>query len=268
MTHRWMPSGPSQFRAFINALRDSTKYRQHPYNRPQREKLSESTINCYARAIRAFFSYLVREGFLGSNPVAGVRMPKVPQNVVATFSEREIERLLSLPDKQTDRGFRDYAVMLTYYDTAIRRSELADLTDGDIDFDSGYLKVMGKGRKQRYVPFGVRVAKALMKYKVKHRPQPLATNRFWLTMEGRPLSGDRIGAIFREYGAMMGIRCYAHKLRHSSSVHYLRNGGDPFSLQRKLGHSSLQMTRHYSNLADSDVRAAHLRSSPADRLGV
>jgi len=260
--------GPSQFRAFINALRDSTKYRQHPYNRPQREKLAESSINCYARAIRAFFSYLVREGFLSSNPLAGVRMPKVPEKVVVTFSEMEMERVLSLPDKNNDKGFRDYSVMLTLYDTAIRLSELAGLTEGDIDFDSGYLRVMGKGGKQRYVPFGVRVAKALMKYKVKHRPRPLATDRFWLTMEGRPLSGDRIESIFREYAAVLGIRCHPHKFRHTSSVHYLRNGGDPFSLQKKLGHSSLQMTRHYSNLADSDVRAAHLRSSPADRLGV
>ena len=137
--------GPNQFRAFVNALRDSTKYRQHPYNPPQREKLAESSINCYARAIRAFFSYLVREGFLGSNPLAGVRMPKVPQKVMVTFSKTEMERVLSLPDRNTDKGFRDYSVMLTLYDTAIRLSELAGLTEGDIDFDNGYLRVMGKG---------------------------------------------------------------------------------------------------------------------------
>ncbi len=154
--------------------------------------------------------------------------------------------------------FRNYALMLTLIDTAVRLSELAGLKAGDVDFENGYLRVMGKGSKERYIPFGQKVAKALLKYELKHCPQPLANDYFWLTQDGRPLTAERIEKIVGHYGAKAGLnRCYPHKLRHTSSVIYLRNGGDPFSLQKKLGHSSLQMTRHYSNLADSDVRAQH-----------
>jgi site-specific recombinase XerD len=198
-----------------------------------------------------------------------VKMPKVPLKVVPTFSQSEIETLLAQPDRHTARGYRDYTAMITFYDTAVRLSELAGLRESDIDFEGGYLRVMGKGSKERLVPFGQKVAKTLLKYKIKYRPEPMGTDRFFLTVDGRPLEAERLEKIVREYGqkACLG-RCYPHKLRHTSSIAYLRNGGDPFTLQKKLGHSSLQMTRHYSNLADSDIRAAHLKHSPADRLRV
>jgi len=259
----------NDLRRFINALRDSHKYSNHPCNRPRDEKISESTINTYARAIRAFFGHLEREELIESNPMQKVKMPKVPSKVVPTFSEKDIERLLAQPDKHTDRGFRDYALLLTFVDTGGRLSEIAMLKADDVDLENGYLRVMGKGGKERYIPFGQKVAKALLKYKLKHRPEPLATGRFFLTVEGRPLDAGRIGKIVVEYGKKAGLkRCYCHKLRHTSSVIYLRNGGDPFSLQKKLGHTSLQMTRHYCNLADSDVRAQHLRFGVVDSLKV
>ena len=259
----------NDLRRFIIALQGAKKYRDHPYNGPQEQEISQSSINTYARAIRAFFGYLYREELIKGNPMARVRMPKVPATVVPTFSANEMEELLFLPDRRTDPGFRDYALMLTLVDTAIRVSELAGLTVDDVDFDEGYLSVMGKGSKQRYVPMGAKVTKALLKYKVRHRPEPLGIDTFWLTINGKALDIGRIEKIIREYGKKAGLgRCYPHKLRHTSSVLYLRNGGDPFSLQKKLGHSSLQMTRHYCNLADSDVRAAHRKYSPADRLRV
>ena len=257
----------NDLRRFIIALQESPKYNRHPYNKPRQERLSPQSIETYARAIRAFFGFLHREELIDSNPMQKVKMPKVPVKVVPTFSEQEIEKLLSQPDRNSDRGFRDYTILVTFYDTAIRLSELTGLGEGGIDFDNGYLKVMGKGSKERYVPFGRVVAKALLKYKIKHRPEPIGTDKFFLTMDGRPLDAGRLEKIVKEYGQKAGLgRCYPHKLRHTSSVAYLRNGGDPFTLQKKLGHSSLQMTRHYSNLADSDIRAAHLKHSPADRL--
>ena len=119
------------------------------------------------------------------------------------------------------------------------------------------------------VCFGHKVAMALLKYKMKHRPAPIGTERFWLTFDGNPLEPGRIEKIIKGYGEKAGLkRCCPHKLRHTSSVLYLRNGGDPFSLQKKLGHSSLQMTRHYAKLADSDVKAKHMKFGVADRLKV
>jgi site-specific recombinase XerD len=255
------------FRRFIITLQQAPKFRDHPYNKPQQAKLSPQSIETYSRAIRAFFGHLHREELTPENPMRKVKMPRVPKKIVPTFSQGEIERLLAQPDKHTNRGFRDYTLLLTFVDTAARLSEIATLRVDDVDLDDGYLRVMGKGSRERYIPFGHKVAKALLKYKLKHRPEPVGTDRFFLTADGRPLEPGRITKVIAGLGKKAGLRrCYPHMLRHTSSVMYLRNGGDPFSLQKKLGHSSLTMTRHYSNLADSDVRAQHMRYGVADRL--
>jgi len=259
----------NDLRGFIIALKQRPKFINHPYNKPMQQRISAQSIQTYARAIRAFFGFLYGEGFIDHNPMERVRMPKVPTKVVPTFTEIEAIRLLAQPDKHTDVGFRDYALLITFLDTGARLMELAELNDDDVDLENGYLRAMGKGSRERYIPFGQKVAKALLKYKLKHRPEPVATDRFWLTAYGRLLNAGRIEKIIHLYGSKAGLRrCYPHKLRHTSSVMYLRNGGDPFSLQKKLGHSSLQMTRHYANLADSDVRKQHLRYGVVDRLKV
>ena len=257
----------NDLRQFIIAYQQRPRFLKHPFLKPRPEKLSAQTIQTYVRAIRAFFGFLYQEELIDYNPMQKVKVPRVPKKVVPTLSEKEVIRLLSQPDRKRARGFRDYAIMLTFIDTAARLSEIALLEVDDVDLENGYLKVLGKDKIERYIPIGHKVAKALLKYKLKHRPDPLGTERFWLTVDGRPLSGDRIEKIVAEYKRKAGLkRCYPHKLRHTSSVMYLRNGGDPFSLQKKLGHSSLQMTRHYANLSDSDVRAQHLKYGVADRL--
>ncbi len=201
--------------------------------------------------------------------MAKVKIPKVPEVVVPTFSEKEIVKLLAQTSRGTKEGFRDYCLLLTLIDTGIRLGELANLKTDNVDHEQNLFRVIGKGQKERFVPFGRRVAKALMKYQLKCRPQPVGTDNFWLRRDGRPLLPMRIQKLVSAYGKKAGLkRCYAHKLRHTSSVMYLRNGGDVFSLQKKLGHRSLVMTRHYSNLADSDVRAQHLRYGVADRLRI
>jgi integrase/recombinase XerD len=261
--------GANDLRRFIIALGDVHKFSNHPYNKPMAAKLSPHSIQTYCRGVKTFFSYLLREELIEHNPMEKVRMPRAPKNVVPTFSERDVEKLLSQPDKSTYVGFRDYVILLTFLDTGIRLSELANLRFDDIDFENGYLRVMGKGAKERYVPFGHKVAKALLKYRLKHRCETSEDEYFWLARNGRPLTTDRIEKIVSQYGDKAGLNhCYAHKLRHTSAVMYLRNGGDPFSLQKKLGHASLQMTRHYCNLADSDVRMQHLKFGVADRLRV
>ena len=257
----------NDLRRFIIALQEKRhKWSNHPCIKPQQAKLSPHTILNYARAIRLFFSFLYREGFIEANPMEKVKMPKVPDTVVPTLSLKEVEKLLAQPNKHSNQGFRDYAIMLTFYDTAIRLSELAGLKTDDIDYEQNLFIVMGKGNRQRYVPFGRRIAKVLMKYQLKHRPEPIGTDNFFLRHDGQPLLVHRIRTLVRMYGKKAGLRCYPHKLRHTSAVMFLRDGGDIFSLQKKLGHKKLDMTRRYSNLADGDVRDSHLKHSPGDRL--
>ena len=257
----------NDIRRFIIALQQSKKYRNHPYTMPQETLISPQSIETYCRAIRALFGHLKREELIEVNPFEKVKIPKIQKKIVPTFTEAEVEKLLSQPDRHSREGFRNYALMLLFLDTGARVSEIADMTTDKVDLESGYINVMGKGGKERPIPFGHRVAKTLLKYKLKYRPETQISNRFFLTREGLPLTVNRIERIIRHYGQKAGIeRCYCHKFRHTSSVMYLRNGGDPFSLQKKLGHTSLEMTRHYCNLADSDVRQKQLKFGVVDRL--
>jgi site-specific recombinase XerD len=259
----------NDLRRFIIAWNDRPKYAHHPFAEPGKEHISPMTVQTYARAIRAYFGHMAEEEMIPSNPMARVKMPKVPKKIVPTFTSTEIEHLLRMPDKNTSSGFRDFALIMTFIDTNARLSELLNLDEPDVDIENGLIKVMGKGNKQRLIPFGVRTGRLLLKYKMKYRPEPIGTQAFWLSEAGDRLKSPRVEFLIRQYGKRAGLgRCYPHKLRHSGSVLYLRNGGDPFSLQKMLGHTSLQMTRHYCDLADTDVKAAHKKFGVADRLKI
>jgi len=257
-------------RQFILVLQTKKAFSNHRFTRPQDKLLSPETIASYTRAIKSFFSFLEREEFIPTNPVARVKIPKTPSKNMPTFSEKELERIFAQPDKKTGEGYRDYTIMLTLLDTGIRVSELCGLKLDDVDLANGYIRVMGKGQKERYVPIGPKLTKALLKYRLSHRPEANGSDSFFLTRNGRPINKARVEKIIRRYGEMAGIktRPSPHTFRSTKAVLYLRNGGDPFSLQKMLGHSTLVMTRRYSNLADSDVRAQHLRYGVADRLNL
>jgi site-specific recombinase XerD len=151
----------NDLRHFIIALQDKQKFSNHPYNKPQKERLSPQSIDTCCRGIKAFFSFLSREGFMEINPTEKVRLPKLPELVIPTLTQKDVEKLLAQTDKHSAQGFRDFAILLTFVDTTVRLSELAELKASNIDYEQSYFKVMGKGRKERYVPFGRRVARVL-----------------------------------------------------------------------------------------------------------
>ncbi len=243
-------------RRFIIALQDKNVFSNHPFNKQQNKKLSPESVSNYVRGVKNLYSFLHRESFLRNDPMAKVKLPKKPQTVVSTLSEKEAEKLLAQPDKATPGGYRDYVLMVTLVDTAMRLSELTGLDLASVDYDQNLLKIRGKGQKERYVPFGRKLAKLLMKYQTRYRVEPEGTDAFFLSYDGRRLQPKRVEKIIRTYGRKAGLkRVYPHLLRHTSAVMFLRAGGDVFSLQHKLGHSSLTMTRRYSNLSDTSTCA-------------
>lgn len=174
-------------------------------------------------------------------------------------------------DTHTATGFRDWVMILALLDTGLRANELVSLSLDNINLDDGIVKVYGKGAKERIVPIGARVQRATWKYLQRYRSQPanpLCTSLF-LTRNGEPITVNRLETIIENYGRKAGIegtRCSPHTFRHTFAISYLRNGGDVFSLQRILGHSSLETVRIYINLAEADVKACHRKFSPADNL--
>lgn len=265
--------GSHDIRAYIAYLQQSNTFEQHPYTKPQEKQLSGHAINCYLRALRAFWSWLVREEVIVSNPFNKVILPKPPKKVIATFSEAQIQALLKKVDMVTPAGFRDWTMIVMLLDSGLRASELTGLPMPDVNLEEGLVKVRGKGDKERMVPIGTKVQKAIWKYIHRYRPSPLNQLHptLFLTKSGRSISVNRLQTIIEIYtkkAGITGVRCSPHTFRHTFAINYLRNGGDVFSLQRILGHSSLEIVRMYVNLAEADIKECHRKFSPADNMNI
>jgi len=263
--------GAENIRAFILHLQSSKRFDCHPYARSQDKGLSGLSINAYLRAIRAAFNRWVREELLEITPFSKVKIPKAPKKVIPTFSEQQVDAFFRAIDTSTPEGFRDYTLFLLYLDTMCRLSEATNAAVEDLNLQERTLRIDGKGNRQRLVPFGVTVQKALWKYLNLYRPEPAVPNHdyLFLTRDGRRLTKNRVEQAMKKYGqraGITGVRCSPHTLRHTACVMWIRNGGDIFSLQLITGHRSLEVLRGYVNLAQCDVNSAHRRHSPIDNL--
>ena len=230
------------------------------------ERNSPTTAQHSYCALRAFFAYLESEGFVSDNPMTRVAKPKRKQSVLPTLSAAQVDALLATCGRDF-YGVRDKAIILTLIDCGLRVSELVTLKLDDVDLAQQTLLVLGKGAKERLVPFGGTVKQALMSYIT--RRGELSTDALFVGHLGEPMTRYAVRWMLRARGRMAGItgvRLSPHTLRHSFAVSYLRAGGDTFSLQKILGHSSLEMSRRYAELADEDVFERHRLCSPADRL--
>jgi integrase/recombinase XerD len=257
-------------RRYIRYLQSRQKWLEHPTINNTHDSLSPHAVATYVRTIRAFFSWLTREGFLDTNPFVNVKPPKAPRRVVPTLTSEEAENFFKAIPKDSSKGYRDFAFFLTLYGTGLRLTELSNLRTEDINFDAAQLKILGKGFKERVVVMSARVYKVLYKFLKTWRPRT-DSPYFFIDDNGKPLSRFVIAHRMKVYLKKSGIgaiKCTPHTLRHSFAVQFLRNGGDVFSLQKILGHASLDMTRHYAELADSDVEKKMRAFSPAESIDI
>jgi len=263
--------GVEELRRFINYLQEQPRFAHHPFTPPQDEKLSGYTVNGYLRGLRNFWAWLTREGFIDNDPFYRMRIPAPPQKVIPIFTEEQLYRYFSGIDISTTTGYRNYTIILALLDTGVRCSELINLPLPNVNLESRIIQVLGKGNKERQLPIGAKLQKALWKYINFHRPEPAIPRyqQVFLTHDGHPLTKDRLEAIVKRYGikaGITGIRVSPHTFRHTMAVMFLRNGGDVFSLQRILGHSQLDTVKLYLNLTMVDISRVHRNSSPADNL--
>ena len=260
-----------EIRAYTYYLQHKQCYLAHPSTPVQERLLSGHTVNTYVRSLRTFYSWLVSEEILQNHPFTKVKIPRCPKKVIATFSPSQLQALLSVINTNKGDGYRNQAIILTLLDTGLRLSELCGMRIDDLSLEDGMAKVLGKGNKERTVPIGRMVQRLLWHYIEQIRPQPMNVNRnfVFLTHQGLPFRTRGVQIMLKRYGLkarLLGVRCSPHTLRHTAAITFLRNGGDVFSLQRLLGHSNLEMTRRYSELATIDVKKAHIMASPVDNL--
>lgn len=230
--------------------------------------LSPVTVNGRIRSCRAFFEFLHEEGHIAQNPAKSILPLKSRKTVIETFSREQLNTLLSTPDKNTFTGFRDHVMMLLLLETGIRVSELARIKLEDIRWGDGSILVLGKGNKERLVPFQSRMKAALRRY-LSARGHVEGEHHVFLTIDNIPMSQRNIQERIQDYGKaaqIQGVRVSPHTFRHTFAKMYIKNGGDAFSLQAILGHTTLDMVRHYVNLFSSDVYEQHRKFSPLERL--
>ncbi len=234
--------------------------------RPEREDgiLSISTVKGYIRIWKAFFSWCYQEELINANPASRLKFPKAPKKITPAFTDEHIEKMVAACDTSTDFGFRDYVILLLLLDTGVRLAEIAGLTLDDIH--DGYIKVTGKGRKDREIGIHPDMSKLLWKYVQKHRHVKNEDVKALLVGVNGAMTNAGIASVIRRIQRKAGlshIKLTPHVFRHTHSKMYMENGGDLFKLSRELGHSSIQITKIYlEDFGSTEARKDHNSYSP------
>lgn len=232
-----------------------------------RKPASKSTVNHYYRALNTFFAWLKREELITDNPVTRIKTPKIVQKVVQALNTQEVTRLLDRFSGKSYLDVRNRTIVMMLLDTGMRAFELANLRLDDVDTTSGSILIKrGKGSKQRVVRIGTTAQKALWKYITMYRCGD--SDRLFLNRSCGPLDVTGIKLMIRRLGKKAGVaNVHVHRLRHTFAISFLRAGGDVFSLQYLLGHSTLAMTQRYlQSLNAEDAANAHRQHSPLDNM--
>jgi integrase/recombinase XerD len=229
--------------------------------------LVANSINRSLAAIRGFYKYLLREKIVSENPVANIELAKVWMRLPDTLSREEMSLLLDQPDVNTILGCRDTAMLELMYATGIRVSELVSLSMNNVNWQMGYLIVMGKGSKERIVPIGKTSCDWLNKYAEKVRPRLLkgnSTNTIFLNRSGSGLSRQGFWKIVRKYAKRSGLlkKVHPHTFRHSFATHLLEGGADLRSVQVMLGHSDISTTQIYTHITRERLKDIHRKYHP------
>lgn len=230
-------------------------------------KLSPTTINHRIRSLKQLFDFLQSEGYVNTNPAKNLEKLKTPKVIIKAFEDEEIKKLLAQPDRSTFVGYRDYTIMLVLLDTGMRLIELHNMKLHDIDMNSNKIHIMGKGAKEREVFFQKITKQYLHRYLMLRGH--LEHDYVWISDNGEPMKRRNIQERLTIYGKMAGlnnVRVSPHTFRHTFAKKYILRGGDALSLQRLLGHSTLETVKIYVNLWGSDLQKMHRKYSPVEGL--
>ena len=200
-----------------------------------------------------------------------LKQPRTADQIIEPLTQEEIGRLFSAVNPNTFLGSRNTALISLMLDTGLRLSEVADLKEPDIHVEGQYVKVMGKGSKERLVSFGKSCQRALLDYLHHFRVAPAdeGVDSFFVTIDGYSMTPTAIQSLMKRLARSSGLaRLYPHLLRHTYATMFLLNGGDIFLLKQNLGHSTLSMVEQYLHVASSVAAVRSQGFSPLDRLDV
>jgi integrase/recombinase XerC len=242
-----------------------------------KRRISASSSARKLSALRTFVKFLRREDLIQDDPSSLVAAPKKPQSIPSHLTVEEMSRLLEMPDASTPLGRRDRAILELFYASGLRLSELVGLDMEDVNLSGRMVRVMGKGRKQRLVPFNTTTADALRAWmkdrgttgqgaerRAQTRGARAVAAPLFLNYRGGRLSTRSVDRLVRRYVALCGARfgISPHALRHSFATHLLANGADLRAIQELLGHARLSTTQRYTHVNAAQLIEVYRKSHP------
>jgi len=229
-----------------------------------------SSIARKISSLKNLYKYLLEKGLINENPFEFARVPKISRYHPDYLSVDEIEIILKQPDQKTEMGVRDYAILELIYGAGLRISELINLTMSAVYDEIGFIKILGKGSKERLVPYGQYARRAVERYLSEVRePKRVKTESEYLFLSNRNKKFSRTGLwkIIKKYSAKSGISktITPHTFRHSFATHMIEGGADLRTVQELLGHSSITTTQIYTQVDREYLLSMHKEFHPRER---
>ena len=225
-----------------------------------------SSVKRKISAVRSFFKFLNLKNLTTNNPTLKVLSPKVPKSLPKFFYEKDLDKCLEVSEKNRNfEGVRNSLIVELIYQTGLRRSEVAELEDANVDVEKKQLKVLGKGNKERIVPFGIDLAGKIVEYReIRAREVELNTTKFFVHKLGTQLNPAHIYNVVRK---MMGAvttqeKRSPHVLRHTFATTLLNDGADVNSIKELLGHETLAATQVYTHASFEQIKTIYQRTHP------
>jgi len=233
----------------------------------KKRKISHRSNARRISALKSFFSFLSTENQVRHNPFFTIDLPRSGRTLPKALSLEDVNRLLSLPAVTSPMIIRNYAMLHLLYSTGLRVSELVNLSVSGCNMTSCFVRIMGKGNKERLVPFGEVAKKQLQNYLKKSRPVILKgkhSNILFITNRGKQMTRLRFWQIIKEAGRAAGItkNISPHMLRHSFATHLLAHGADLRSVQLMLGHTDITTTQIYTHIDQDRLKDIHKKFHP------
>ncbi len=253
---KWLNKSPLEKSSNVDIL----NYFQH-------RQISPSTQARILTCLRVFYQHLLSQKRIKTNPTAKLNHPKQVQKLPVFLSINEVENLLDAPDQKTIFGLRDRAMLELLYSCGLRVSELINLEFQQININDEYIRILGKGNKERLLPMGELAMEYLSQYEKNARPflaKKGQTDGYFLSNRGSNMSRQNFFYIIKAYAQKAGINkpLSPHSLRHAFATHLVQQGADLRSVQLMLGHSDISTTQIYTHIQNVQLKLQHSKHHP------
>jgi len=250
----------------VSSYDDITSEMVRDFTSRLHEVFGSSSIRRVLAALKGLHKFLLREGYVETDPLSNIPTPKKAFKLPNVITINEVNKLLNSAFPPTPQGLRDRAILELLYATGTRISEIAHLRLGDLDLTEGFVRVFGKGSKERAVPVGSKALEATMDYLKAGRPKlarGVMDESLFLNMRGKGMTRQGFWKILKAYAKRAGLEHVTpHTLRHSFATHLLKGGADLRAVQEMLGHASISTTQVYTHISRDHLREVYLETHP------